>query len=240
VPVQSEFDFVTGRSLLMASVGVGQLSYPYPWRGVVVERILSVGALSRPHPVPFDRAAPRAGLTHGGAGLHCANFCNDCRYLPADLETAWNGRPKELAFEATFPQLQQPKPCVVDGATPELADDAARRELLTLREGDLFQTCMADGGPFFEREGLLLLPLDDVEAATSASCRAAPSWCGLTGRIRELRGAWLSLPTWCKGLKQGEVGLQDIEPTLTAFSKTFEDAVAGRRPSFLADVLFHR
>ena len=36
-----------------------------------------------------------------------------------------------------------------------------------------------------------------------------------------------------QGLKQGDVSLQDIQPTLTAFSKTFEDAVAGR-PTFFS------
>ena len=51
---------------------------------------------------------------------------------------------------------------VVDGATPELADDAAKRLTAALQERqDLFQTVRwPDGGPFFEREGLLFLPSD--------------------------------------------------------------------------------
>jgi hopanoid biosynthesis associated RND transporter like protein HpnN len=143
-------------------------------------------------------------------------------------------RQRELAFEAAFPQFNNLTMVVVDGATPELADDAARRLAAALKERqDLFQTVRwPDGGPFFEREGLLLLPSDDVEAATSSLIRAAPLLVRLTADP-SLRGALVVLTDMLQGLKQGEVSLQDIEPTMTAFSKTFEDAVAGR-PAFFS------
>jgi uncharacterized protein len=143
-------------------------------------------------------------------------------------------RQRGLAFEAAFPQFNNLAMVAVDGATPELADDAARRLVAALKERrDLFQTVRwPDGGPFFEREGLLLLPSDDVEAATSGLVRAAPLLVRLTADP-SLRGALVVLTDILQGLKQGEVSLQDIEPTMTAFSKTFEDAVAGR-PAFFS------
>ena len=143
-------------------------------------------------------------------------------------------RQRELAFEAAFPQFNNLTMVVVDGATPELADDAARRLAAALKERqDLFQSVRwPDGGPFFEREGLLFLPSKDVEKATSGLVRAAPLLTRLTADP-SLRGALVVLTDILQGLKQGEVSLQDIEPTLTAFSKTFEDAVAGR-PAFFS------
>jgi hopanoid biosynthesis associated RND transporter like protein HpnN len=143
-------------------------------------------------------------------------------------------RQRELAFEAAFPQLNNLTMVVVDGATPELADDGARRLVAALKEKrDLFQSVRwPDGGSFFEREGLLYLPSDDVEATTSGLVRAAPVLARL-GADPSLRGTLVAVTDMLQGLKQGEVALQDIAPTMTAFATTFEDAVAGR-PAFFS------
>ena len=143
-------------------------------------------------------------------------------------------RQREIAFEAAFPQFNNLTMVVVDGATPELANDATRRLAAALKEKtDLFQSVRwPDGGPFFEREGLLFLPSKDVEKATTDLVRAAP----LLARLNadpNLRGTLVVLTDILQGLKQGDVSLQDIQPTLTAFSKTFEDAVA-ERPAFFS------
>jgi len=65
---------------------------------------------------------------------------------------------------------------VVDGATPELADDAAKRLVAALKDRrDLFRTARwPSGGPFFEREGLLFFSLEDVRATTDGLVKAAP------------------------------------------------------------------
>jgi hopanoid biosynthesis associated RND transporter like protein HpnN len=143
-------------------------------------------------------------------------------------------RQRGIAFEAAFPQFNNLTMVVVDGATPELADDATKRLAAALKERqDLFQTVRwPDGGPFFEREGLLFQPSADVEAATSGLIRAAPLLSRLTADP-SLRGALVVLTDILQGLKQGDVSLQDIQPTMTAFSKTFEDAAAGR-PAFFS------
>ena len=141
-------------------------------------------------------------------------------------------RQRGLAFDAAFPQFNNLTMVVVDGATPELADDAAKRLAAALKERpELFKTVrVPDGGPFFEREGLLFLPPADVEVATGDLVRAAP----LLARVAadpSLRGTLVALTDMLQGLKNGEVSLHDIAPTMTAFSKTFEDAAAGR-PAF--------
>lgn len=87
-------------------------------------------------------------------------------------------RQKELAYEAAFPQLQKVTIVVIDGATPELADDAAARLSVALAtKPDLFRSVRRpDGGAFFERNGLLLLPLDEVRARIVGLMRRNSSW----------------------------------------------------------------
>jgi uncharacterized protein len=142
-------------------------------------------------------------------------------------------RQREIAFESAFPQLNNLTMVVVDGATPELADDAAERLVAALKDRpNLFQTMRwPTGGPFFRREGLLFLPLEDVRAATSGLIEAAPQLVRLRAD-QSLRGVLVVLSDMLAAAKNGEVSLQDIEPALTAFSETFEDAAAGRPASF--------
>ena len=142
-------------------------------------------------------------------------------------------RQRELAFDAAFPQLIDLTLIVVDGATPELADDAARRLMAALKDRrDLFHTVRwPGGGPFFEREGLLFLSLDDVRAATDGLVKAAPMLVRLKAD-QSLRGVLVALSDMMSAVRSGEASLQDIEPALTAFSETFEDAVAGRPAYF--------
>jgi hopanoid biosynthesis associated RND transporter like protein HpnN len=197
-------------------------------------RILSFGrivAASTRHPLIVLSLV--GGLTLAALVFIAQNFAmtaDTSQLISQRLE--W--RQRELAFEAAFPQFNNLTMVVVDGATPELADDAARRLAAALKERqDLFQSVRwPDGGPFFEREGLLFLPSKDVEKATSGLVRAAPLLTRLTADP-SLRGALVVLTDILQGLKQGEVSLHDIEPTLTAFSKTFDDAVAGR-PAFFS------
>ncbi len=174
-----------------------------------------------------------AGLTLAALLFIAQNFAmtaDTSQLISQRLE--W--RQREIAFETAFPQFNNLTMVVVDGATPELADDATRRLAAALKERpDLFQSVRwPDGGPFFEREGLLFLPSADVETATSGLIRGAP----LLTRVAadpSLRGALVVLTDILQGLKQGDISLQDIEPTMTAFAKTFEDAAAGR-PAFFS------
>ena len=94
-----------------------------------------------------------------------------------------------------------------------------------------------DGGPFFEREGLLFLSLDDVRAATDDLVKAAPMLVRLKAD-QSLRGVLVALSDMLSAVRSGEASLQDIEPALTDFSETFEDAVAGRPAYFSWRTIF--
>jgi uncharacterized protein len=173
------------------------------------------------------------GLTAGGllyAVRHFAMTADTAQLISTKL--TW--RQRELAFSAAFPQLDNLTMIVVDGATPELADAAAARLAAGLRQKPaLFRTVQRpDGGPFFDRNGLLLLPLPEV-AATTRGLVQAKSIIGLVAGDPSLRGVLAALASTLEGIEHGQLTLKDIEPVTTALAGTFESALAGR-PAFFS------
>src|SRR5271169_6655643 len=97
-----------------------------------------------------------AGLTAGAflyAAKHITIDSDSSRLIAADV--SW--RQRERAFDAAFPRRANLIAVVVDGATPELAEQAAAALTERLsRESELFRAVWRpDGGPFFDRAGLL-------------------------------------------------------------------------------------
>ncbi len=122
---------------------------------------------------------------------------------------------------------------VVDAPTPELAALAADRLTERLRaKPDLFpEVRRPDGGAFFEKNGLLFLPVEQVgqtlgqlEAASPFITMLArdPSWRGLSQAVQAVLGMAQKSPG----------GLDPMAPVFDRFSKTFEDINAGRPGSF--------
>ena len=142
-------------------------------------------------------------------------------------------RKRGIEFDKAFPQLQNLTMVVVDGVTPELADDGARRLASALRQQpDLFHNVrQPDGGRFFERNGLLLLSIDDVRSATDALIKVQPLLSALAADP-SLVGVMKMLGVVLKGIQDGDAKLQDIEPQLTPLSATFETAAAGEPAYF--------
>ena len=147
-------------------------------------------------------------------------------------ELKW--RQREFTFDAAFPQLTNLTMVVVDGATTELADDAAKRLTAALQEKpNLFRTVRRpDGSPFFAREGLLLLPLDQVKAATTGLVQATPLLAPLAADP-SLRGVLGALSNMIEGIKRGQGTLGNIEPMANTLSDAFEKTAAGQ-PAFVS------
>ncbi|MFO1158774.1 MAG: MMPL family transporter [Reyranellaceae bacterium] len=143
-------------------------------------------------------------------------------------------RKRGIEFDRAFPQLQNLTMIVVDGVTPELADDGAKRLAAALqRQPDLFHNVrQPDGGRFFERNGLLLLPTGDVTSLTDALITVQPLLSALAADP-SLVGVMKMLNVVLIGVRDGNAKLRDIEPQLTALSGTFEKAVAGQ-PAFFS------
>ena len=143
-------------------------------------------------------------------------------------------RKRGIEFDKAFPQLQNLTMIVVDGVTPELADDGAKRLALALQSRpDLFHNVrQPDGGRFFERNGLLLLPTDEVRSVTDSLIKVQPLLAALAADP-SLAGAMKMLNVTLLGVKDNDLKLKDIEPQLTALAATFEKAVAGE-PAFFS------
>src|SRR6516162_7883743 len=77
-------------------------------------------------------------------------------------------RKSEAKFEAYFPPKDETILAVIDAPTSELASEAAAAVVARLSEQkDLFNyVSEAGGGPFFQKNGLLFLPMQEVQETT--------------------------------------------------------------------------
>ncbi|RKK01609.1 hopanoid biosynthesis-associated RND transporter HpnN, partial [Pseudoroseomonas wenyumeiae] len=169
-----------------------------------------------------------------GAGFyssrHFALTADTAELIATDLP--W--RQGELAYEANFPQLHNLVVVVVDGATPELAESGAARltERLKAMPELLHDVHRPDGGPFFDHHGLMLLPLEEVQAATEKLIEAQP-FLGPLAADPSLRGVMGALDTVLRGVEMGQARLDDIARPLSALAETFTRVVEGR-PTFFS------
>lgn len=149
------------------------------------------------------------------------------------ISTEHDWRQRELAYSTAFPSLYMLTVVVIDGATPELAEDAAQRLSAALAaKPALFRNVQRpDGGPFFDRNGLLFLPTPEVAATTEGLLRFQLFLSTLTVDP-SLRGVMTVLSTMLQGVQHGQAKLDDLQPLMTALTGTFEKAVAGEPAYF--------
>src|SRR3954468_23434908 len=81
-------------------------------------------------------------------------------------ELPW--RQREAALDRAFPQNVDLLAIVIDAATADQAEDAAEALADALSQRvELFQTVRRpDGGPFFQKNGLLFLSVDELQEVT--------------------------------------------------------------------------
>ena len=125
---------------------------------------------------------------------------------------------------------------VIDGATPELAEDAASAPGggAGATSPQLFQGVRRpDGGPFFDRNGLLFLPLDEVQATVEGLSRSQFLLASLAADP-SLRGvlATVSARPAGRAARPGEARRHSSR-CMTALADTFDKALAGQ-PAFFS------
>nr|WP_298689337.1 MMPL family transporter [uncultured Dongia sp.] len=158
------------------------------------------------------------------------------RHLAMDTDTAnmisqdlpWR---KDLAhFNTLFPQNTGLLVVMIDGKTPDAAEDAAAALFARIQSRpDLFATARrADGGPFFEKYGLLFLPTDQVQKIADAVIEAQPFIGSLT-QDPSLRGLFDVLSLAMQGVMQKAGTIDRLEKPLAAISATLSDALSGGR-----------
>jgi len=171
-------------------------------------------------------------VTAGAAGYareHFAISTDTGQLISARLP--W--RQREIQFDAAFPQQSDTIVVVVDAATPELASRASRAlaEALAKRPEHIQSVRRPDAGPFFERNGLLFLPTEEVTRTTEQLIRAQPFLATLAADPT-LRGFAHALSFIPEGVKAGRVEFSQFAKPLARITATLEALLANRKAAF--------
>jgi hopanoid biosynthesis associated RND transporter like protein HpnN len=155
---------------------------------------------------------------------HFAMDSNASNLISKDVPWRRNG----LAFDAAFPQRDNLTLVVIDGVTPERAQEAALAlESALAARTQLFPIVRdLQGSEFFARNGLLYLPIDKVRATTQQLIQAQP-FLGPLAADPSLRGIMDGLNSALLGVESGQTTLDALAPALTGFSDTLENVAAG-------------
>lgn len=145
--------------------------------------------------------------------------------IPADVP--WRAHEAEL--EKSFAQQGDDITVVIDGKTPELAEDAARRLTAALQpRRDLFALVERQGaGPYFEKEALLFGTEPEAKSAVDALIKAQPLLAPVAADP-SLRGVMTSLTTGAGAVAGGQAQADDLSGPLTQITDAVAATEAGK------------
>ncbi|MGC1179334.1 MAG: MMPL family transporter [Methyloceanibacter sp.] len=171
-------------------------------------------------------------ITLGAIAYTCEHFAINTD-TSALISSSLPWRQRELRLDAAFPQRADTILVVLDGATPELAEAATQALVAALLQKPerIEAVYRPDGGAFFEKNGLLFLPVAEVQRATEQLIRAQP-FLGTLAADPTLRGLADALALIPRGVKEGQIGSDDFITPLSRVSATIEDLVNGRLAAF--------
>lgn len=161
---------------------------------------------------------------------HFAITTDTSQLIASDLD--W--RQRERQFDAAFPQHTDTIDIVIDGKTPELTEAAAAKLAAALSESkpDPFEIVRRrDGGPFFEKNGLLYLSLAELRETTEGLIKAQPVL-GTLAADPTLNGLAKALSFVPLGIKDDRAKWPDFEKPLGALANVIDDLTAGRETTF--------
>jgi uncharacterized protein len=138
---------------------------------------------------------------------------------------------RALQYAKEFPQRDIL--VVIDASTPENAEQAASRLASALRgRPDLIRAINQPGsGDFFEHNGLLFLPTDQLRRVTEGMSRADVLLETLTSDP-SLRGALDALSLAVTGVQRGDIKLDEIAQPANMAADTVQAALADHPASF--------
>ncbi len=160
-----------------------------------------------------------------GVAVHLFRINTDVERL-IDPKEPW--RQDEIAFEKAFPQRSNLIVAVIDGQTPEETEEAAAALTRTLSDRkNLIETVYRpDGGPFFDRNGLLLAPQAELDKTLESLTQQQ----GLLGPLAadpSLRGVMRVLTLGARGVKSGDATLQDLDKPMAQIDATLQKVLKG-------------
>lgn len=161
---------------------------------------------------------------------HFAITTDTSQLIASDLD--W--RQRERQFDLAFPQHTDTIDIVVDGKTPELTEAAAASLAAALSESkpDPFQIVRRrDGGPFFEKNGLLYLSLPELKETTEGLIKAQPVL-GTLAADPTLNGLAKALSFVPLGIKDERAKWSDFEKPLGVMVDAIDNLMAGKETNF--------
>jgi hopanoid biosynthesis associated RND transporter like protein HpnN len=190
----------------------------------VGESVVRLVEWSRRHAVPVVLLA--LAMT-GVFGLYAANnlgIDTDSEKLLSD-DLPW--RQREIHFDALFPQNTRLLAVVVDGETVDLGEKATAKLAGWMRaHPELFRSVRRpDGGPFFDKNGLLYLKTDELQTMSDQLIAAQPL-IGTLAADPSLRGLFDALGLALDGVAHGDADLVDLEKQVAAVAEATESVLA--------------
>ncbi len=136
---------------------------------------------------------------------------------------------REAVLNRDFPQFHDLTVAVVDGATPEEADEtaAALARALAADTRHFRSVRRPDASPYLEKEGLLFLDAKPLSDLLDRTIDAQP-FIGQLVADPSARGLFSALSLVGMGVAQGQADAGGFEPALRQFHQTLAAALAGR------------
>ncbi len=137
-------------------------------------------------------------------------------------------RQRELDFERAFPQTTGLLVVVVDGDTADVSDDAAAALAGRLGERtDLFRSVRRpDAREFFRHNGLLFLPVDELQSTADRLIEAQPM-IGSLAVDPSLRGLFSAINLALEGVARGEADISRLDRAFGLLAAAVESSLAG-------------
>jgi hopanoid biosynthesis associated RND transporter like protein HpnN len=142
-------------------------------------------------------------------------------------------RQREIALEKAFPTRVHTILAVVDAPSPELATLATETLAERLRKNPVLfpEVRRPDGGEFFEKNGLLFLPTEQL-GETLGQLQAAIPFISILARDPNWRGLSQAGLAALGGVQARHFSLDALAPIFDRFSDTLEQANSDRPASF--------
>jgi len=161
----------------------------------------------------------------GGLAAHLFRINTDVERL-IDPKESW--RQDEIEYEKAFPQRTNTVVAVIDGKTPEQAEEAASAltKALAVHKNLIETVYRPDGGPFYDRNGLLLMSEAELQKTTEQLVQQQ----GLLGPLASdpsLRGVMRVLSLGARGVKSGDAKLEDLDKPMGQIDATLGKVLKG-------------
>lgn len=138
-----------------------------------------------------------------------------------------------LVLAAAFPQQSDTILVVIDGPTPEVSEQASARLAARLKTDSqhFTEVTRLGSGPFFDRNGLMFLSEQDVQA-TAEKLIGSQALLATIAADPSLRGLAKALSFIPLGVEQGSLKLADQAAQLRSLTQALNDTIDRRNPRF--------